>query len=110
MHFCDDERDPVAIMQRYIDALPSGSYVVFSHTFDPQDEYHEVAKHIQQNYAASGGNLYFRTRKELEPMLAGLDILEPGFVSPSDWWPSGPRQDERLPVENCGIAAVGRKP
>jgi len=110
MHFCDDERDPVAIMRTYVDALPSGSYVVFSHTLDPQDEYHEVAKQIQQNYAASGGNLHFRTREQLEPMLEGLDILAPGLVSPTDWWPAGPRASPRLPVEHCGIAAVARKP
>ena len=110
MHFCDDESDPAAIMRTYIDALPSGSYVVFSHTLDPQDEHHEVAKQIQQNYAASGGNLHFRTREQLEPMLAGLDILDPGLVSPSDWWPVGPREEARLPVEQCGLAAVARKP
>lgn len=108
MHFCDS--DPAAIMREYIDALPSGSYVVFSHTYDPEDEHHEVAKQIEQNYAASGGRLHFRTYDEIKPMLSGLEILDPGLVSPSDWWPVGPPQGPRQPVENCGLAAVARKP
>lgn len=108
MHFCAD--DPAPIMREYIDALPAGSYVVFSHTYDPQDEYHEVAEQIARTYAASGGNLHFRTREQIEPMLQGLELLEPGLVSPSDWWPVGPSQETRLSVENCGIAAVAYKP
>src|SRR5699024_9936670 len=54
MHFCDD--DPAGIMRTYIDALPSGSYVVFSHAYDPEDEFHAEAKQFERTYAvASAG-------------------------------------------------------
>lgn len=109
MHFCDD--DPAAVMRHYIDALPSGSYVVFSHAYDPQDEHHDEAKQFEETYAAaSAGRMYFRTREELEPMLNGLELLEPGLVRAADWWPKGPREEPLQPAEHCILAAVGRKP
>lgn len=109
MHFCGS--DPAAVMRSYIDALPSGSYVVFSHAYDPQDEYQEEAKEFERTYAAaSAGRMYFRTREQLEPMLAGLELLEPGLVRAPDWWPVGPREEPLQPAEHCILAAVGRKP
>ena len=110
MHFCDDENDPAAVMRSYIDALPAGSYVVFSHSCDPQDEYHDTARQIERNYATSGGTLHFRTHDELRTMLAGLEILEPGLVKVTDWWPAGPRQSAPHPIEHCIAACVGYKP
>lgn len=109
LHFCGN--DPAGVMRRYIDALPSGSYVVFSHTCDPDNEYHETAKQIERTYAAtSSGAMHFRTRDEIAAMLTGLELLEPGLVKASDWWPAGPRQHPLQPVEHCILAAVGRKP
>src|SRR4051812_48721261 len=38
LHHYVGDVPPAAIMQRYIDALPMGSYVALSHFLDPQDE------------------------------------------------------------------------
>lgn len=109
MHFCD--HDPAGVMRAYIDALPSGSYVVFSHAYDPEDEHHDEAKEFEQTYAAaSAGAMHFRTRDEIEPMLGGLELLDPGLVRAPDWWPVGPRHEPLRPAEHCIVAAVGRKP
>src|SRR5699024_8440668 len=78
LHFCGDEHDPAAIMRHYIDALPSGSYVVFSHLYNPGEEYREVIKPMAQHYATSGGTAHFRTHDELTHLLDGLTLLDPG--------------------------------
>lgn len=102
--------DPERIMREYIDALPSGSYVAFSHFFDPENEHHDVAKKVEavfENSPVGLGN--FRTRAQIEPMLDGLELLDPGLVYSADWWPDGPRIDPLRPVQHCHVAAVGRK-
>lgn len=109
LHFCAD--DPAAVLRDYVDALPSGSLVVFSHALDSEDEYSTVARNIEGVYqGASSGRIHFRTRTEIEAMLTGLDLLEPGLVQPADWWPEGPRVTPLKLADHCLLAAVGRKP
>lgn len=110
LHFCDSDRDPAAIMRRYIDALPAGSYVVFSHVFNPGEEYQDVIAPVEQHYATSGGNAHFRTYDELIAMLDGLELVEPGLVPVTEWWPVGPPQTTPNPIERCIAGAVGYKP
>ena len=52
----------------------------------------------------------FRTRAEMEAMLAGLDLLEPGLVELDQWRPDGPVPTVRSLVEHLILGAVGRKP
>ncbi|WP_298329185.1 SAM-dependent methyltransferase [Haloactinopolyspora sp.] len=109
LHFCAD--DPAGVMRQYVDALPSGSYVAFSHAFDPENEYHEMAMEAAEVMSSgSAGRTNFRTRAELEPILDGLDVLEPGLVYVADWWPSGPRFGPLLPVQHLIVGALARKP
>jgi len=107
-----DGPDPERVMGEYVDALPSGSYVAFSQFFDPEDaEHHDLAKHVESAAREHGVDIgNFRTRAEIEPLLAGLDLLEPGLVFTTDWWPDGPRMEPRLPAYQLHVGAVGRKP
>ncbi|UQS25711.1 SAM-dependent methyltransferase [Amycolatopsis thermalba] len=107
-----------AIMRAYIDALPSGSYVVFSHFFDPEvPELTEVAKRIE-NILVNGpmGAGRFRTRAEILAMLDGLELIkpnalsEPGLSVCDEWWPDGPRLAPLSLAARCIAGAVGRKP
>ncbi|NIH88435.1 SAM-dependent methyltransferase [Amycolatopsis granulosa] len=107
-----------AVMRRYIDALPSGSYVVFSHFFDPEvPELTEVAKRIE-NILVHGpmGAGRFRTRAEILEMLSGLELVkpnavsEPGLAACDEWWPDGPRLAPLSLAAQCIVGAVGRKP
>ncbi|MFD4191539.1 SAM-dependent methyltransferase [Amycolatopsis thermoflava] len=106
------------IMRAYIDALPSGSYVVFSHFFDPEvPELTEVAKRIE-NILVNGpmGAGRFRTRAEIMTMLDGLELIkpnalsEPGLAVCDEWWPDGPRLAPLSLAARCIVGAVGRKP
>jgi len=109
-HSADRGRDPVDVMRAYIDALPSGSFVAFSHFFDPENEHSEVAHRVQGILNNSISRGFFRTRTEIMKMLEGLELLQPGLVTTDDWWPDGPHLTPLSPAAQCIVAAVGRKP
>jgi SAM-dependent methyltransferase len=100
------------IMREYIDALPSGSYVALSHFFDPETtEFSALARRMEDIFIHSPmGSGTFRTRAQIMTMLEGLDLVEPGLVLCADWWPDGPRVQPMVPVQQCIVGAVGRKP
>ncbi len=103
LHFIEDHEDPYAIVNRLVSALPSGSYLVLSHaTFDPLDQetiaaMNAVNENIKPRFSP-------RTLSEVTRLFGGLDVLEPGIVSVSDWRPApGPRP---TPAEATGYGAV----
>ncbi len=111
LHHYDGARSPQSIMREYIDALPSGSYVALSHFFDPENEYSELARRMEQIFLRSPlGSGWFRTRAEIEGMFPGLELVEPGLTRCVDWWPDGPRLKPLAPEQHCIAGAVGRKP
>lgn len=102
---------PVEVMREYIDALPRGSYVAFSHFLDPEDEHTALAHQVQEilNDSMPDGG-FFRTRAEILEMLDGLELVDPGLVINDNWWPDGPRITSLPAAGNCIAAAIGRKP
>jgi SAM-dependent methyltransferase len=117
LHHLEGEDGP-AVMREYIDALPSGSYVVFSHFLDPQTPaLTEIAKRIEEVLVrGTMGAGRFRTRAEIESMLPGLELIkpnaltEPGIVPCDEWWPDGPRLSPLSDAAKCIGGAVARKP
>jgi hypothetical protein len=110
-HFDGPRERPAEIMREYVDALPSGSFVAISHFLDPEDEYSEVARRMEQVFLHSPmGSGTFRTRAELLELFDGLELVEPGLVRCADWWPDGPRLKALNPVQHCIAGGVGRKP
>lgn len=111
LHHHVGEPTPVEIMQRYIDVLPSGSYVALSHFYDPEDDDSELARRMEDVFVHSPlGSGVFRTKSEILAMLPGLELIEPGFSRLVDWWPDGPRLKPYLPSQRCLAGAVARKP
>ncbi len=109
-HGPDEGLHPVEVMRRYTEALPSGSYVVLTHFFDPENEDSAVAHRVQAILNSGINRGFFRTRAEIEPMLAGLELVEPGLVVADDWWSDGPRVAPLAAPGRCIVGAVGRKP
>ncbi|WP_410877153.1 SAM-dependent methyltransferase [Nocardia sp. A7] len=109
-HYLGD--DGPALMQTYIDALPSGSFVAIAHFHDPQTpEYSELAQKMEEKFIHSPmGSGRFRTRDEIQAMFGNLDMVEPGLVRCDDWWPDGPHLTPLSDVRNCIVGGVGRKP
>ncbi|MET8849223.1 SAM-dependent methyltransferase [Amycolatopsis sp. NPDC004625] len=117
MHHC--EGDTVFdIMRTYIDALPSGSYVVLSHFFDPEvPELTAIAKRIEQILVQGPlGAGRFRTRTEIEALMDGLELVQPNATSDpgmavcDEWWPDGPRLTPLSDSARCVAGVVGYKP
>ena len=114
-HFEGDGAEDV--MRTYIDALPSGSYVLLSHFFDPEvPALTAIAKRIEgilvQGPLGAGR---FRTRPEIEAMLPGLELLPPNATSGpglsvcDEWWPDGPRLTPLSDSAKCVAGIVGYK-
>ena len=107
LHFVEDDDDPYAIVKELVSALPAGSYLVLSHaTFDPLDPETIAA----MNAVNEGIKPRFspRTLGEVSRFFDGLELLEPGIVSVSEWRPEpGPHP---TPAEATGYGAVARTP
>jgi hypothetical protein len=113
LHHYNGERSVQSIMAEYIDALPSGSYVAITHFLDPETTPEsELSRRIEEALLRSplGGGLWFRTRAEIEGMLPGLELIDPGLIPCTNWRPDRPRTTPLDPVQHCLVAAVGRKP
>ena len=103
LHFVEDHEDPWGIVDTLVSALPKGSYLVLSHaTFDPLDpvtiaKMNAVNENIKPRFSP-------RPLSEVSRLFEGLDLLDPGIVSVSDWRPEpGPRP---TPAEATGYGAV----
>jgi hypothetical protein len=107
-HVCDNH-DPYGIVARFVDAVPSGSYLVISHlTSDIMaDEVTEAARRINEQ---PGFTLILRTHAQISRFFDGLEMVPPGLVPVDQWHPpaSAPPPPENWPTPFFG--AVGRKP
>ncbi|MEW2491733.1 SAM-dependent methyltransferase [Streptomyces sp. NPDC048411] len=109
LHFLDDEDGAAEIVDRLVEKLPSGSYLVLSHTtgdFNP-----EGAAQASALYKARGMTLRPRSRAELTAFFEGLELVGPGVSLSADWHPElgeviDVPGDEPVP----GYAGVARKP
>jgi SAM-dependent methyltransferase len=113
LHHVPDAMRPLEIMQRYVELLPSGSYLVLSHFCDPQDggEGTKLARFVEKVFADGPmGSGYFRTRAEIEKYFDGLDLVSPGIVRLRDWWPDGPHLQPPTREDEVLIGGVARKP
>ncbi|CAM5437265.1 SAM-dependent methyltransferase [Streptomyces microflavus] len=109
LHFIDDEDGAADLVDRLVEQLPSGSYLVLSHTtgdFNP-----EGAAQARAMYKERGMTLRPRSRAELTAFFDGLELVDPGVSLSADWRPElgeviDVPGDEPIP----GYAGVARKP
>lgn len=110
-HYNGPKEMPAQIMQKYIDALPSGSYVAISHFSDPENELSATARKMEEFFLHSPmGSGTFRTQSEIEELFDGLEMVEPGVTLCADWWPDGPRIKPLNVAQATISGGVGRKP
>ncbi len=99
-----DTDEAYAIVNRLLDALPAGSYLVLSHPTAEVDG--EAMLKGMRIWNESGGTppITARSRQELIRFFDRLELLEPGVVSVSRW-----RPDIGTPAEVFEYCGVGRK-
>jgi S-adenosyl methyltransferase len=83
-HLTDDD-EALSFVREYVDALPSGSFLVISDGFEHDDAMNEAG----MNYAQTGAAAYIpRTPEQVARFFDGLEWVEPGFVTVSAWRPT----------------------
>jgi S-adenosyl methyltransferase len=107
LHFVPDADDPASILAVLRDAAVRGSHVVLSHG-SPVPELNEEVDGLRQLYRKTPTPLHLRTPEQIESLLKGLDLVEPGIVKIGDWRPD---PDEEYAEPQHGVlAAVARLP
>jgi len=105
VHHVPDTDAAHAIVQRLLDAVPSGSYLVISHTTSTVTGA-AMEEAVRLWNEAGSVPIVIRSPKELAGFFERLELVEPGVVSTTRWRPDpGTSRDEV--DEYC---AVGRKP
>ncbi|MGH3870837.1 MAG: SAM-dependent methyltransferase [Pseudonocardiaceae bacterium] len=104
-----DTAESYKIVNRLLDALPAGSYLMMSHFTALLDT--DLVEKGMQIFNDSGGRppVRGRSRQELLRYFDGLELLEPGLVSVSLWRPD-PRDIGTSPVEVYEFCGIARKP
>jgi hypothetical protein len=76
MHFVADSSDPWGLVRRYVDATPSGSYLVLSH-YTADNLPPAFVQATQDTYRRATESTYPRSRAEVARFFAGLDLVPP---------------------------------
>ncbi len=106
MIFINDDEQAYSIVRRLVDAVPSGSYLVLSHTItSPAMPDVDAAVAFWNEHGTP--KLTQRTPGQIVRFFDGLDLLEPGVVSCSRWRPEPTPFGELDEVAMFG--GVGRK-
>jgi hypothetical protein len=110
MHFVPDESDPYGIAGRYLDGMPSGSYLALSHLtgdFDPA-----AWEHVAAVWRRNGVIMQVRPKAAVERFFDGLELVEPGVQVLPRWRPDPPDPDREPPTDAqvSVYGGVARKP
>jgi len=96
-----DEDDPRGIVAALMDAVPPGSYLAISHpAADVHAEARAGAALLNEGLTTP---VVFRTRAAIARFFDGLELVEPGLVSTSQWR-SGASADARPLANWAGVA------
>jgi hypothetical protein len=105
LHFVADDEPAHAAVARLTGALAPGSYLAISHVTDPTAP--ERGEGLRRVAERSPVGVAIRPREQIVSFFDGLDLVEPGLVTPGRWRPTSPQpSDDMVP----GLAGVGRKP
>jgi hypothetical protein len=107
LHCLKDEEDPVGLVHRVLERVPSGSYLAVAHLVSDSAEIREKLTNIM--LTATHGNWgRLRTVEEVTPCFDGLEIIEPGLVELTTWRPDETPHEQTWDMIEFG--GVARKP
>ena len=111
LYYIPDNDLAARTVARYLDAVPSGSYLVLSHATLGNDR-PGAAKlgNVLEMTKVLTSSATARTPEWIAGLFAGLDVVEPGLVYTSRWRPGALRVVDETPWQDAVLAAVGRKP
>ncbi|MGR3868150.1 SAM-dependent methyltransferase [Streptomyces graminifolii] len=100
-----DSDEPEAVVSRFLEALPPGSYLALS---DGTDTNAALNQAISVYNANSASSYHLRGPERIEAYFTGLEVIEPGIVPTSQWHPE-PVDVGRDPSDVDAICGIGRK-
>jgi S-adenosyl methyltransferase len=106
VNFIIDDGEAQAIIRRLLEAVPSGSYLVVSHPTTEVDG-EAMTEAVNLWNGTGSAQMTLRSRDALARLLDGVELVEPGLVTCSQWRPEE-RDGEPAAVSHYG--AVGRTP
>jgi SAM-dependent methyltransferase len=107
LHFIPDADDPAAVVKRLLAPFPSGSYLVISHgTADAVPGVNDAAEVYQQSTSPA----HVRSRDQIERLIDGLELVEPGIVWLPQWRPGPGSEPVPNPSDAYFYALMARKP
>jgi hypothetical protein len=107
LNFIEDDDAAASVVSAMTRAVPSGSYLAIMHPASDVDPALLEAERRWNQLAAQRVKL--RSRAQVTSFLAGLDLIEPGLVTVSEWRPL-PGESVPAPGMIPLYAAVARKP
>jgi len=112
LHSISDTDRIERVIAEYLAAVPSGSYLALSHPLNPRDgsRLAEFSTAMEEKLQEAFPQVRFRTWHEVAGFFAGLDLVEPGLVDLTSWWP---KADQNLSPAGAGqlmLVGLARKP
>jgi hypothetical protein len=104
LHFVPDAQDPGEVIRSYRRRMAPGSMLALSHGIHQDDD---ASRRMHALYSRSTCPLTARSKAQVEDLLDGFDVVEPGVVDVALW-----RNDEEAQhaTRSLAVAAVGRRP
>jgi hypothetical protein len=103
-HIADDD-EAQSIVKRLLGGVPSGSYLTMNDGSDTSEEVVEAARIWNQS---ANPTYHLRSPDRIARFFDGLELVEPGVVSPPRWRPEP--SPSGLPAAIDSYCGVGRKP
>jgi hypothetical protein len=103
-HIADDDQAR-SIVKRLVGGVPAGSYLTMNDGTDTSQEVVEAARIWNQS---ANPTYHLRSPDRIARFFDGLELVEPGVVSPPRWHPEP--SGSGLPTEIDSACGVGRKP
>jgi O-methyltransferase involved in polyketide biosynthesis len=111
INFVMDDAEAHAVVNQFINAVPSGSYLLISH---PTTEVNgpAVEESMRQWNESGAAPIRPRTVEEIRRFFDGLELLDPGVVTCTAWRPDpqDPQRPDIITEVVSEFVAVGRKP
>jgi len=110
LHFVPDAGRPHEAVRAIMDALPSGSFLVLTHS-TPDEVPDDVTDAMKAVYSGSSAQVAPRSSEDIARFFDGLELIDPGLVNVTLWRPDlPPRRTSAAPRRSLIYGGVGLKP
>lgn len=110
LHFVGDSDRPYEAARILMDAVPSGSYLVLTHS-TPDNVSDDVTEAMKNVYGNASAQVSPRSFESIARFFDGLELTDPGLVNVTLWRPDLlPRRPSRASGQSLIYGGVARKP